>query len=101
MHLYPIDGAVHRVARNDTAWNTRNATWSMVIAGIDADPGKAEALKSWGRRYWQAVHPFNLAGAYAEKSPVVVISGAPGMEERRTDPLLHHRHVGKQKAHEL
>lgn len=33
----------------------------------------------------------SIAGAYAEKSPVVVISGAPGVEERRTDPLLHHR----------
>ncbi|MCG6157144.1 alpha-keto acid decarboxylase family protein [Rubinisphaera margarita] len=33
----------------------------------------------------------SIAGAYAEKSPVVVISGAPGMEERRNDPLLHHR----------
>lgn len=33
----------------------------------------------------------SIAGAYAEKSPVVVISGAPGMEERETDPLLHHR----------
>src|SRR5499426_1209290 len=33
----------------------------------------------------------SIAGAYAEKSPVVVISGAPGMEERRSDPLLHHR----------
>jgi indolepyruvate decarboxylase len=33
----------------------------------------------------------STAGAYAEKSPVVVITGAPGMEERRTDPLLHHR----------
>lgn len=33
----------------------------------------------------------SIAGAYAEKSPVVVISGAPGVEERRHDPLLHHR----------
>ena len=33
----------------------------------------------------------SIAGAYAEKSPVIVISGAPGVEERRTDPLLHHR----------
>ncbi|HUG93556.1 MAG TPA: thiamine pyrophosphate-dependent enzyme [Planctomycetaceae bacterium] len=33
----------------------------------------------------------SIAGAYAEKSPVVVISGAPGIEERRNDPLLHHR----------
>lgn len=33
----------------------------------------------------------SIAGAYAEKSPVIVISGAPGMAERRKDPLLHHR----------
>ncbi len=33
----------------------------------------------------------SIAGAYAEKSPVIVISGAPGIEERRSDPLLHHR----------
>ena len=32
-----------------------------------------------------------IAGAYAEKSPVIVISGSPGMSERRSDPLLHHR----------
>src|SRR5512137_2418691 len=31
------------------------------------------------------------AEAFAEKSPVVVISGAPGMRERRKDPLLHHK----------
>jgi len=33
----------------------------------------------------------SIAGAYAEKSPVIVISGAPGMDERRSDPLVHHR----------
>src|SRR5688572_31133718 len=31
------------------------------------------------------------AGAYAEKSPVVVISGSPGTNERAKNPLLHHR----------
>ncbi len=33
----------------------------------------------------------SVAGAYAEKSPVVVISGAPGLRERFNNPLLHHR----------
>lgn len=33
----------------------------------------------------------SIAGAYAEKSPVIVISGAPGVEERRSNPLLHHK----------
>lgn len=32
-----------------------------------------------------------IAGAYAESSPVVVISGAPGVREQRDDPLIHHR----------
>lgn len=64
MHLYPIDGAVHRVAKDATAWSARDATWSMVIAGIDTDPNGADALKEWGRAYWQAVHPFNLEGGY-------------------------------------
>jgi TPP-dependent 2-oxoacid decarboxylase len=31
------------------------------------------------------------AQAFAEKSPVVVISGAPGMNERVKNPLLHHK----------
>src|SRR5262245_45168656 len=31
------------------------------------------------------------AGAFAEKSPVVIISGAPGIKEREKNPLLHHK----------
>ena len=33
----------------------------------------------------------STAQAYAERSPVVVISGAPGIHEMRGDALLHHR----------
>ena len=33
----------------------------------------------------------STAGAYAEKSPVIVISGSPGIAERHNDPLLHHK----------
>lgn len=32
-----------------------------------------------------------VAEAYAEKSPVVVISGSPGLNEREKNPLLHHK----------
>ena len=31
------------------------------------------------------------AQAFAEKSPLVVISGAPGIRERKKNPLLHHK----------
>ncbi len=33
----------------------------------------------------------SVAGAYAEKSPVVVLTGSPGMGERVKNPLLHHK----------
>jgi Berberine and berberine like len=65
MHLYPIDGAVHRNEPESTAWNCRDATWSLVIVGVDSDPAAAPALKHWAQAYWAAVHPFNLPGAYA------------------------------------
>ena len=32
----------------------------------------------------------SIAGAYAEKSPVVMITGSPGLRERERNPLLHH-----------
>jgi indolepyruvate decarboxylase len=32
----------------------------------------------------------SIAGAYAEKSPVVMITGSPGLRERGRNPLLHH-----------
>jgi hypothetical protein len=64
MHLYPIDGAVQRVARDATPWSARDASFSMVIAAVSPDPRDAEALKTWGRTYWEAIHPFNLEGAY-------------------------------------
>ena len=33
----------------------------------------------------------SIAGAYAEKSPVLVITGSPGLSERVNNPLLHHK----------
>ncbi|NQT22289.1 MAG: alpha-keto acid decarboxylase family protein, partial [Candidatus Omnitrophica bacterium] len=33
----------------------------------------------------------STAQAFAERSPVLIISGAPGMSERQHDPLLHHK----------
>jgi hypothetical protein len=65
LHLYPIDGAVHRVGRQDTAWSARDATWSMVIAGIDPSPQKAGPITRWAKAYWEAVHPYDMGGAYS------------------------------------
>jgi FAD/FMN-containing dehydrogenase len=64
MHLYPIDGAAHRSGPADTAFSYRDATWAMVIAGVDPDPGKATELRDWAVGYWDAIHPYSAGGAY-------------------------------------
>jgi len=64
MHLYPIDGAVHKVGKEETAWSKRDAQWSMVIVGVDPDPENAEKIKKWAGDYWKAVHPHTLGGSY-------------------------------------
>ncbi len=33
----------------------------------------------------------SVAGAFAEKSPVVLLTGSPGLNERVNNPLLHHK----------
>jgi FAD binding domain/Berberine and berberine like len=65
MHIYPVDGAVHRQKKDATAWGYRDAAWSLVIFGVDPEPAKAPSLKQWAQDYWTAIHPFNLPGAYA------------------------------------
>ncbi|OBJ82442.1 FAD-binding oxidoreductase [Mycobacterium asiaticum] len=64
MHLYPIDGAVHRVGQTDTAFAHRDVTFSQVIAGVDPDPANAETLRSWSGDYWNATHPYSAGAAY-------------------------------------
>jgi hypothetical protein len=64
MHLYPIDGAVHRVGRNETPFAYRSSRWAAVIIGVDPDPANREAISSWCRNYWDALHPYSAGGAY-------------------------------------
>ncbi len=64
MHLYPIDGAAHRVGAEDTAWSYREANWAGVIVGVDPDPANAGKLRDWAVGYHDAVHPHSSGGAY-------------------------------------
>ena len=43
MHLYPINGACHRVGPDETAFAYRDATFATVIAGMWPDPAQNEA----------------------------------------------------------
>ncbi len=64
MHLYPINGAAHRVGPNDTPWSYREANWGMVIVGVTDDPAENDRLRRWARDYWKAIHPHSAGGAY-------------------------------------
>jgi hypothetical protein len=64
MHLYPIDGAAHRVGRNDTAFSYRDANWAEVIVGVDPDPANAALITTWCKGYFDALHPYSAGGAY-------------------------------------
>lgn len=63
-------------------------------AGFAADAyarlrGLGAALVTFGAGGLNMVNP--IAQAFAERSPVLVVSGAPEIRDRDTDALLHHR----------
>jgi len=51
--------------------------------------GISVAVVTWGAGAFNLVN--SIAGAYAERVPVVVISGAPGVRERASGFRLHHQ----------
>jgi FAD/FMN-containing dehydrogenase len=64
MHLYPIDGAAHRVRNGDTAFSYRDARYGQVIVGVDPDPANNDRMSAWTRDYHDALHPHSAGGAY-------------------------------------
>ena len=64
MHLYPIDGAVHDVAADATAFAFRDANFAPVIAGMWPDPNDNDANIRWVREYHAALEPHTSDGGY-------------------------------------
>ena len=64
MHIYPINGACHRLASEDTAFAYRDANFATVIAGMWPDPANDEANIRWVRDYYDAIAPHSEAGGY-------------------------------------
>ena len=64
MHMYPIDGAAHRIGPTETAWGYRNANWGAVYAGVDPDRANVDAISAWSKEYYEALHPSSAGGAY-------------------------------------
>lgn len=64
MHLYPTNGAAHRIKNQDTAFSYRDANWAGVIVGVDPDPANRGKITSWCKDYFDALHPYSAGGAY-------------------------------------
>ncbi|WP_328926738.1 FAD-binding oxidoreductase [Streptomyces sp. NBC_00190] len=64
IHIYPINGACHRVAPEATAFAYRDASFATVIAGMWPDPSANEANIAWVRDYYDATAPHSEEGGY-------------------------------------
>ena len=64
VHIYPINGAAHRVAPGDTAFSYRDASFAVVIVGVDPDPAGKDRITKWCKDYFDAQHPYSAGGAY-------------------------------------
>jgi FAD/FMN-containing dehydrogenase len=64
VHIYPINGAAHRVASDETAFAHREATFVTNIAGIWPDPAENEQNTKWVRDFYDATAPFSEQGGY-------------------------------------
>jgi FAD/FMN-containing dehydrogenase len=64
MHLYPINGARHRVGASDTAFAYRDAKYGMVFLAGWTDPAKDAERIEWLRDYYQALSPYSEPEGY-------------------------------------
>ncbi|WP_327132892.1 FAD-binding oxidoreductase [Streptomyces sp. NBC_01343] len=64
VHIYPINGACHRVAPEATAFAYRDCSFAPVIAGMWPDPSANEANIAWVRDYYEATAPHSEEGGY-------------------------------------
>ena len=64
VHIYPINGACHRVPADATAFSHRDATFATVIAGMWPDPAQNDANIAWVRGYYNATAPYSETGGY-------------------------------------
>ncbi|MFC7494985.1 MULTISPECIES: FAD-binding oxidoreductase [unclassified Nocardioides] len=64
MHIYPIDGACHRVAPDSTAFAYRDANFATVIAGMWPDEADDAQNIAWVRDYYDAIAPHSEEGGY-------------------------------------
>jgi FAD/FMN-containing dehydrogenase len=64
MHMYPINGACHRVEPTDTAFAYRDAKYGQVFLASWTDSTKDAERIQWVRDYYQSLTPYSEPGGY-------------------------------------
>lgn len=64
VHIYPVNGAAHRVGKHDTAFSYRDANFVHVLAAVSREPEPLARYRGWVREYWSALHPYSAGGSY-------------------------------------
>ena len=64
MHMYPIDGAAHRVGPTDTPWALPQRELRLGHGRRRPRPGQRRRIRDWAVGYQEALHPYSAGGAY-------------------------------------
>ena len=59
-----VGNGVKRVGKDDTAFNHRDARYSLLIMGMTADPANNERVINWTRDFFDAMAPFTDDAVY-------------------------------------
>ncbi len=84
--IFPVDGACHRVAPDETAFNYRDACFSVGLGATWHDATDDEANIAWTRSYYEALRPSAMAGGYvnfaSDDDPAQIRDNYRGNHER-------------------
>jgi FAD/FMN-containing dehydrogenase len=64
VHIYPLDGAVHDVGKNETAFAYRDVKFVHILAAVTPGPALLPVHRDWVKNYWAALQPFSAGGGY-------------------------------------
>jgi hypothetical protein len=64
MHMYPLNGAVHRVGPRETAFNHRDIKYAVNIVGAARTAEELVPIRQWVRDYFAALEPHSAGAGY-------------------------------------
>lgn len=90
--IEPMGGAIARVGKTETAFEHRDAAYSLLILAGWEDPAQNDANVAWARELWEATQPFSTGGVY------VNYLGTEGDERVRQAYGINHARLAALKA---